>query len=786
MTRILSLIVTFGLATVLVAQTQISPEALLKGALQLEQVDGNDAGAIAQYKSIVEKFPANHAVAAQALLQLAGLYERHGQRDEARSALQELLADHATGGAPVAIARERLKAMQGTEGPFKMTTLDAWVAGTDRLSPSPDGKYLSYYRNSTCFLRDLAAGRESALIEFKNGESGTALRWSPDSRYAAFNASAKGVDGADRRIVTIATKEVHTLGKKAPAPVEFVWSADSRRLATVTDDKGTWIVHVSTLAGLDELTIASPPTEGRMNFAGMIWSPDSARIATVASFDSATFTVQITTIATKASTTMAVPRAGGTGQTLLRAWTPNNDIEFQQAVPGGNDYFLVNANGGTPRKICEGRVSSGGDGCQFVSPDGQWIVTRQNESGGGRIAFRSITGASDRTLTPEAVWEQTQPSPGFSPDGRLFAFRSNRDGAYGLYVVPFDRVPLENPVRITALESEATDVNGIWTPNGLIVRLSDFQTNQYRINLDPQTHRPVSGPIRLTEDSPSNVEAFVSPDGRRIAYRSLGRSSGFAVMDANGARERIVHDVAIDRLRGMRILGWTSATTLVYEDPGPSGRPVRAPNVTATLVTLDVSSSQTREIGKTPVGRALKLAGGDIFFMSPQDVLERYRLTGERVRELSEIDLWSWVPSPDGHFLAYATVADAPKDKPAPGDLRLRNLDTGSEGVLLKYSDTKDKGFENDPAPLGFTADGKFLLFREPSLAIHILNLETLEHWPLLTAPPQGIDFDYAAVSWAPDGSFVVLEGRSSKSTWRRYDGVTYAAVTKLIGAGKK
>ena len=115
-------------------------------------------------------------------------------------------------------------------------------------------------------------------------------------------------------------------------------------------------------------------------------------------------------------------------------WLPTGELEYVQAVDGGNDHYLVSASGGTPRKICEGRGSSGGDGCQSLSPDGILEITRKNVSGGGRIVLRNIRDGSEHQLTPEAVFEQT--ALGFSPDSRLFGFRSNRDGGFGFYVGP--------------------------------------------------------------------------------------------------------------------------------------------------------------------------------------------------------------------------------------------------------------------------------------------------------------------------------------------------------------
>jgi hypothetical protein len=56
----------------------------------------------------------------------------------------------------------------------------------------------------------------------------------------------------------------------------------------------------------------------------------------------------------------------------------------------------------------------------------------------------------------------------------------------------------------------------------------------------------------------------------------------------------------------------------------------------------------------------------------------------------------------------------------------------------------------------------------------------------VLKNPPAGIDFEWADARLAPDGTCLILDGYISKTTWRAYEGVTYDAVTKLIGQKKQ
>jgi outer membrane protein assembly factor BamD (BamD/ComL family) len=75
--QVLAVLVLLTLAIRLPAQTATPADVLFKTALQLEQVDGNLAGAMKAYQSIVDQHP-QHPVAARALVQMAGIHEGQG------------------------------------------------------------------------------------------------------------------------------------------------------------------------------------------------------------------------------------------------------------------------------------------------------------------------------------------------------------------------------------------------------------------------------------------------------------------------------------------------------------------------------------------------------------------------------------------------------------------------------------------------------------------------------------------------------------------------------------
>ena len=771
------------------AQPALSAEAQLKAAMNRETVQRDLTGAIEQYKLIASTFATNHAVASKALLQLGGIYERQG-KPGAQAAYQRILSEYADSGATVATARTRLARLQEAgAGPFSFKSLDAWLKDASQISASPDGKHLLYAREKkpgaappelarSLWVRDISTGQERLLVDAKPGQWPYSAVWSPDSQRVASYWMVVG-GGLELRFTTVATAESRTLAKAAAVgPAQIVWSPDSRMaaLGLVASRHGSDTQFDLRLAsvGTTETLLLDTTTE---TLPSTVWSRDSRRLAYATTGTDADV-IHVVTVGSKDATSISMPKAKPSYRTTLKAWTPTGQLFVSQAVEGGQDSFLIDPAGGTPKKVCEGRGASGGDGCQDLSPDGVQLILRKNVSGGGRVVLKNVKDNSERPLTPEAVLEQT--AVGFSPDSRLFAFRSNRDGGYGLYVAPVDRIPVSAPLKILQLESDGSGVTGSWTSQGLVIRVTNNQTNQYRIDLD-SARKPIGSPVRLTEDSPVNVSAQVSPDGKRIAYISRGRPTGFALMDANGAHERVFKEVPPDMLIRMDIHGWLNENQLFITDAGPGTGNLRS--ATKKIQALNVTTGEIRPAGPDVTGNAIWMAGGgNLVYMNAKDDFVVRPIAGGPERVIHLDNWWDHVVSTGGNWMAYTTGDDsAGRDKPMPGDIRVRSLETGAEKVIAKWADTNG----GDHAPLEISADGRYLVYQDPSLKLFIANVESGQIWPLLTNPPAGVDFDNAGVHFSPDGSYLVIRGDISRSSWRAYNGVTYDAVTKILGPKK-
>ncbi len=118
--------------------------------------------------------------------------------------------------------------------------------------------------------------------------------------------------------------------------------------------------------------------------------------------------------------------------------------------------------------------------------------------------------------------------PCWSSDGRRFAFTSDRDGVFNLYVADIDGA---NVRRVTDLKSPAVAYMPSWVGDRIVFGLHDERARIAVVGPDGSGMR-VLGP---------GHDPVLSPDGKRIAF--TGEAPGGVtvfVMDADGSHRRQV------------------------------------------------------------------------------------------------------------------------------------------------------------------------------------------------------------------------------------------------------
>ena len=94
MTRVLAIgiVVALGAGVMVQAQAARSAEVQMKAAQQKAEVEGDLKGAIEEYKKIVAGAGSNRALAAEALVRMAGCYQKLGV-SEAQTIYQRVLRE---------------------------------------------------------------------------------------------------------------------------------------------------------------------------------------------------------------------------------------------------------------------------------------------------------------------------------------------------------------------------------------------------------------------------------------------------------------------------------------------------------------------------------------------------------------------------------------------------------------------------------------------------------------------------------------------------------------------
>ena len=150
-----------------------------------------------------------------------------------------------------------------------------------------------------------------------------------------------------------------------------------------------------------------------------------------------------------------VGAAGGDGVFLdygrYPAWSPRSPtITYQgcSAASGRCGLFTINAAGGDARQITE----VPGDTMPAWSPDGARIAFASAERGGSWDIF--VLELASGNVATLAASPGVDAHPVWSPDGRQVAYLSNRDGAWGIYVVD---VATRQSQRVIALPGTLPD-----------------------------------------------------------------------------------------------------------------------------------------------------------------------------------------------------------------------------------------------------------------------------------------------------------------------------------------
>jgi serine/threonine protein kinase/Tol biopolymer transport system component len=378
-----------------------------------------------------------------------------------------------------------------------------------------------------------------------------------------------------------------------------------------------------------------------------------------------------------------------------------------------------------------------------LSPDGEFFVyARESSPGNLDVYLQRVGGSNPINLTAESQANDTQPA--YSPDGKLIAFRSDRDGG-GIFLM---EATGESVRRLTDF-----GYNPAWSPDSREVLVATWPVSDPRVFSGPSQIWRVevaSGRRRLVMKE-NAVQPSWSPHRLRVAYWNIPREGGkreIWTVPAEGGDAVRVTDAADDSHFNWNPV-WAPDGRFLYfvSDRGGSMNLARVPIDEATgrvqgdPEPLTTPSPWSGLLSLSGDGRRILYAARDAISnleRAPFDP-ERLAVTGPSVPiTQGSREIGYGRVSPDGQWIVFYTTAE---------DLFLVRTD----GTGLRQI-TRDSYRDRNP---GWSPDGRQILFYSDRSGRY-------EAW---TLRPDGSDLRQVTRTrgepvffplWSPDGRRLV------------------------------
>jgi serine/threonine protein kinase/Tol biopolymer transport system component len=316
-------------------------------------------------------------------------------------------------------------------------------------------------------------------------------------------------------------------------------SPDGTTVAYAVQVNGSWDIHAQRVGGRNATPIVNDPQRDEK---GAAFSPDGTQLA----FHSA-------------DATGGIFIAGATGESVRRvtnggfdpAWSPDGtqivyateEVNDPASRLGNSTLYVASVSGGVPRKLVDG------DGVQPAwSPSGVRIAYWSNVGGQRDLFTVAASGGAPVRVTndPAIDW-----SPAWSPDGKFIYFSSDRGTAMNLWRIAVDEASgavRGTPEPVTAgVQASAALPHLSKDGSRLVFRSRIASVNPVAIPFDPASLRAAT-PTLLDTRNNVRVPSGVSPDGRQLAYFSIGeQQEDLFIGEQGGPMRRVTDDAARDR-----------------------------------------------------------------------------------------------------------------------------------------------------------------------------------------------------------------------------------------------
>jgi Tol biopolymer transport system component len=354
-----------------------------------------------------------------------------------------------TGRGPCGVALDRTHIYCGEALGGKVGST-AIAATKSRIAFYSTPHFTGWGQHGALYVVDADGGGKRVLSRtawIAEAEHGSRPAWSPDGRGIAFLSVRHG--NGDVYVLDLGSGKAHRVTRNPADDHEPAWSPDGRKIAFVSErihgpSGYSYDLYVVNADGSGERRL----THDLQSASYPAWSPDGRKIAF-----------------SDGGNGIYVINADGSGQRRLGPgvydpqWSPDGHrIAYLDGSSGTFELYVMNADGTAKHHLARGVEPS-------WSPDGKTIaflhdpaiqrppLAKENPE----IYVINADGTGLRRLTNNRVWDE---APLWSPDGKLIAFLTVRNGDGEVYVMNADgsdqRSVSRNPAR--------SDVLFDWSP----------------------------------------------------------------------------------------------------------------------------------------------------------------------------------------------------------------------------------------------------------------------------------------------------------------------------------
>ena len=474
MKRNLLLLVICLMISAISSGQQEQPDKLLREAIYQEEVNGDLEKSMELYKKLLDDFPDDRAIVAEALYRTGLINEKLGTQ-KAKEYYEKVVSGYTDQPEMVKLAQARLDRIMDVE----RSTAGSWL---ERTKKEGEGIYtVNFYEKSPDQTESKRLegssispdGTETAGIDFSIGQN-----------VATFDLNT-------REIQLITKYSWTSMDDKGAITHNTIWSPDGKEIAFSYEDVDTYGDNIK-VATLDGRTRDLLKNNLEFQIIPSQWSKDGSSILAFKQDSSGYFSIGM------------VAATGGDFKELYKTqWKASNQLGIKP----------------------EGGAS--------LSPDGRFIVFSDGPENNMDLYIMDTKGGTPALLSGHPNSEY---NPLWSPDGKYIVLIRKTKGDALLLAMKIENGKAAGQPLILKDGMQNVKLRE-WTPHGITYDLSVNIHDIYTLSLDPLTGVPNGNPEPL-QYSPtgSNIQPVWSHDGKYLAFITYGQQNQLVLLPSDGGK----------------------------------------------------------------------------------------------------------------------------------------------------------------------------------------------------------------------------------------------------------